>query len=245
MKTCKNCANQFEGNFCNQCGQKDFEPPFDVKDFFYSDVKNEAIGFDNGFVYTVKKLLFKPGVTIYQFINGKRVNFIQPFSFVLIALAFTELINKYSNASEFYPAIEKENFITKTLNYLVNDPKWLMVLIIPLISKISHLIFKKYNIKFGDHFLFNIYALSMLNIIQGLCMVPMIFTEKPSIFKMSTMAYGILALLYYFIIVYQYFAHVNSEKSSTLIRALATTVISFLLIVIVFTILAVLENIAG
>ncbi|MFM2394071.1 MAG: hypothetical protein RLZZ546_2053, partial [Bacteroidota bacterium] len=31
MITCKNCSNTYEGNFCNQCGQKDFHPPFDVK----------------------------------------------------------------------------------------------------------------------------------------------------------------------------------------------------------------------
>lgn len=57
MNQCKNCQNQFEGSFCNLCGQKIYTDPFQVKEFITSDLKNEIIGFDHGLIYTLKKSL--------------------------------------------------------------------------------------------------------------------------------------------------------------------------------------------
>jgi hypothetical protein len=117
-----------------------------------------------------------------------------------------------------------------------------MVLIIPLVSKITNVIFKKYAVPFGDHFLFNIYALSMLNIIQGLCFVPLIFSKNASLFNICMMTYGMLSLVYYFIIVYQFFNKSSPSQSGTMMRASFATIISLVLILGLFTFLAVLEN---
>lgn len=242
MKTCKNCKNELTGRYCSNCGQEDFDPPYNVKEFFSKDVKNEVVGFDRGFVYTVKKLLLKPGEAIYDFIQGKRVGFIPPFSFILVTLAFVELVNKYGDATQYYPVIDKNNFVSKFLNILVNDPKWNMILLIPIFSIISSKVFKKYNVAFGEHFLFNLYAFSTINVIQGLSQLPLIFHNSAGVYFTFNKIYMVLASLYFMVITFQYFTKESPSEKGTLVKTIINGVLCFVIMIVLYVFLAVLEN---
>src|SRR5699024_2489794 len=83
IKICKNCGNKFEGNFCNHCGQKAEIGKIDAV-FFLKEIGGSIFYTDKGFFFTIKELATRPGKAIKEFIDGKRIVYFKPVSFVLI-----------------------------------------------------------------------------------------------------------------------------------------------------------------
>lgn len=95
MKTikCKNCGNEFQGNYCNNCSQSSSVDRVSLK-FILLEIQRTFIHFDGGFLYTTKKLFTNPGKTILSFLSGVRINHFRPFSFLFfIAGAYLIIIN--------------------------------------------------------------------------------------------------------------------------------------------------------
>jgi len=85
---CKNCGNEFEGNFCNECGQsvKDLNRPFRS---VLNDLAGSLFAWDTKFFLSVKHLLFKPGQIASDFAEGKRARYMRPFQlYVFISFLF-------------------------------------------------------------------------------------------------------------------------------------------------------------
>ncbi len=84
---CLNCGTTFVGNYCNRCGQS-----ANTHQYHFKKVPENIAGglfhVEEGFGNTLLNLLYRPGYMIKDFIQGKRVNYIQPFHmlFVLAAL---------------------------------------------------------------------------------------------------------------------------------------------------------------
>jgi hypothetical protein len=81
--TCKNCNNLFEGHYCNNCGQ-----PGNTHRITWHEMSHYLthafFHTDKGFFYTIKELLLRPGYTIKDYIDGKRVKHFNPFLFLII-----------------------------------------------------------------------------------------------------------------------------------------------------------------
>ena len=80
---CKNCGHIFSGQFCNNCGQSAATHKLNLH-FIWHDIQHGLLHFDKGILYTAKKLFTKPGKSIREFIEGKRVKHFKPISLVII-----------------------------------------------------------------------------------------------------------------------------------------------------------------
>src|SRR6187399_2864292 len=107
MKHCKNCGKSLNDVFCSHCGQKT-----NVERISWKYIWHEVIHFfthmEKGFLYTSRQLLFSPGKTVKEFIEGKRKNYQPPVSYFLIwiglyllLLYFTEKIFGENNVVDF------------------------------------------------------------------------------------------------------------------------------------------------
>ncbi len=91
---CKNCNNHFEGNFCNNCGHAADIHKLNMH-FIGHDLQHGLFHFDNGIFYTIKQLLTRPGHTIREFIDGKRVKHFKPLSLVVVLATLYGLLYHY------------------------------------------------------------------------------------------------------------------------------------------------------
>ena len=66
MITCKNCNHQFEGKFCNNCGQSADIHRLDYKSLFKDLRKNFLKYFHGGIFYSAVQLCKRPGDTIRE-----------------------------------------------------------------------------------------------------------------------------------------------------------------------------------
>ena len=96
-KDCLNCGTIVQGKYCHVCGQENIVTHQNfgalIKHFVY-----DIFHFDGKFFDTLKYLLFKPGNIVREYINGKRMSFLDPIRmylftsavFFLIFFAFTD-----------------------------------------------------------------------------------------------------------------------------------------------------------
>lgn len=76
-KNCLNCGTEVAGKYCQNCGQENVNPQTSVGHFithFFNDVTH----FDGKFFKTLKDLLFKPGFLSKEFMEGRRMKYLDP-----------------------------------------------------------------------------------------------------------------------------------------------------------------------
>ncbi|MEO9144334.1 MAG: DUF3667 domain-containing protein [Ginsengibacter sp.] len=134
-KNCLNCGAEVIGRYCHLCGQENIEPKESVAHFvvhFFNDITH----FDGKFFVTLKDLLFRPGYLPREYMNGRRMRYLNPvrmylFTSFIFFLVFFSLYHfdvseskriKFTFDSETDQMIDSMpvkdfNNLTKSLNH--------------------------------------------------------------------------------------------------------------------------------
>ncbi|MDQ2719496.1 MAG: DUF3667 domain-containing protein [Bacteroidota bacterium] len=79
---CLNCGTTVVGRYCHNCGQENVEPKesvWQLVSHFFEDITH----FDGKFFSTLKDLLFKPGFLSKEYMNGRRMSYLNPIRMYL------------------------------------------------------------------------------------------------------------------------------------------------------------------
>ncbi len=112
--TCLNCGAELRltDKYCPQCSQLNTTKQLSLKDFF-GEFFSSIFVYDSRLRYTLKDLLFKPGVITRNYVNGQRLKYANPFRFFLsISIVYFLLISLKLSTSSY-------NLIS--VNYNEND----------------------------------------------------------------------------------------------------------------------------
>ena len=96
---CLNCGHPMELTdvYCSYCAQMNSTKKLSLGDFF-EELFSSIINYDSRFRTSIKTLLFKPGVMSREFINGKRMKYVNPFRFYLsISILFFVMLGLIAN----------------------------------------------------------------------------------------------------------------------------------------------------
>ncbi len=93
-KYCRNCNAELTGNFCSHCGQNSSTHKINLK-FLWHDIQHGLLHVEKGILFTVKELFTRPGHTIREYLEGKRVKHFKPVSLVLLLAGFYGLLSHY------------------------------------------------------------------------------------------------------------------------------------------------------
>ncbi|MDJ0644386.1 MAG: DUF3667 domain-containing protein [Flavobacteriaceae bacterium] len=99
---CLNCDALLNGdeNFCPECGQRNNTNPLSFK-LVVDEFVGNLITYDSRVWNTAVPLLFKPGKVAYDFISGKRKNFVNPFrTYLTVSLMFFLVIGAIKQIQE-------------------------------------------------------------------------------------------------------------------------------------------------
>src|SRR5437588_8936861 len=144
---CKNFGSQVSGNFCGSCGQRADTHKLNMH-FILHDLQHGLFHFDKGVLYTTKQLLTRPGHTIREFLEGKRVRHFQPLSFVIVLATFYGLVWHYLIFDRLHKSlIEHRGDITKTsvkiITWITEHFAFYCLILIITSTLVSYVIFKK------------------------------------------------------------------------------------------------------
>jgi Protein of unknown function (DUF3667) len=163
--TCKNCNHHFKGNFCPDCGQSAKVEPIGVK-YFLHDIPHSILHIDRGFAYTFKELLLRPGKTLKEYLDGKRVKHFKPFAYVLIMATIYVLGIKLLHSATAF--IAQKNGFTVTFYEGGFFDKYISLfffIMIPFASLVTWLVLIKERYNYWEHFLVNTYLTAQLSIV--------------------------------------------------------------------------------
>ena len=211
--TCKSCLHQFEGKFCNNCGEK----RYNEKDKKLSHVIHEAFHFithlDNKFLKTVGLIFFKPGFVSEQYCNGIRKKYFKPISLFLIAVVIYLLFPLLQGMNiSFFNHISTNDKIgvsyshswalermakTGMTEYQLAEkfdtasPKFakvLLLMLLPLSALPLSLLFRKKRRYFFDHFILAT-ELNTVFLLLFFLLLPLLFIGASKLFGFN-LTYG-------------------------------------------------------
>jgi hypothetical protein len=219
---CKNCKAKFEGNFCNNCGEKVIKDG----DFALMKICSQALDtfthLDSKLFKTLKLLLFYPGKLSRLYIEGIRIPYMKPFQlFIILNVIFFFIFSNddiFRVPSQYFfkenydgiQTLEKVRSIAKETQLSeieiatiydsksTNLAKGLLVLLIPIIALVGKLFNGKQKMVFGQHLIFSTH---LLTFVLSLFVISSLFLELTSsdLLKSLILFLIVLCLLFYYI----------------------------------------------
>ncbi|WP_410053445.1 DUF3667 domain-containing protein [Carboxylicivirga litoralis] len=166
----------FEGNFCNNCGQKHIEHRLNAP-FIWKDLIEGVFNFDSGVFFTAMQLSLRPGYSIRSFIEGKRVNYTSPIAYLIITASIFGLLYHFfePNFAELYQTSSTQfrNLGEQIIGSIYSHYTISSLLLIPLTTVLSYVIFKKQGYRIIEHAILNIYITGhtiLIRIVFFLCL---------------------------------------------------------------------------
>jgi len=201
---CKNCNASISDKFCGACGQK-----ADVHRLTVGHLIHEFIHAithaDKGVLLLVKVLLWKPGIVAREYLEGKRKQYFNPFTFLVITTALSALATYNSGYYKAFNATAsssnaspRQSFIPywdKVVHISITHGKLLgLILIAPLYTFLAWIFFWRPRYNFAEHGVLQSYTIGMFHLITVVVFVPA-FLLFPDTARMNN---NILHLVYVF-----------------------------------------------
>ena len=165
---CKNCNHPVAENFCSYCGQSVNTHRINLH-FVWHDIQHGFFHFDKGFLFTIKELFTRPGHSIHEYIEGKRVKHASPISLVIIlatVCALLYLANNVDNVSITANTNQKINTFTEVGQWIYSHYSLTLLFALPVASLCSYIIFRKAKYNYTEHFVLNAFITSQKLVIR-------------------------------------------------------------------------------
>ena len=218
---CKNCNHNFEGNFCPICGQTIHTHEIDFTSIVH-EIQHSLLHVDKGILYTTKELFSRPGHTIKDYLNGKRVKHFKPIAYILVLSTIYTLLTNVTHQSSYFDKIlqgatngskegfkRSENLLAELLKWLANHYAYATLIFIPFTSLASYLAFFRAKYNYFQHIILNAFVAGQKTVIF-LVMLPMtyVFNNQSVIDTVDILTFLAGIILSF----WSYFQFFNSTK---------------------------------
>lgn len=235
--TCKNCNKTYTGHFCNNCGQPAATHKLNFH-FIWHDIQHGLFHFDSGVLYTAKELYTKPGKSIREFIEGKRVKHFKPISLVIILATLYGVLRHLFHFSVLDKKVvsEIQGVEYESLNeWISHHYYWIILLSVPMFSLASYVVFRKQGYNFIEHIVLNTYMASQRLILRIVIFpITKYFTESEN----NKLFVDFLMLMDIVLIFWTYITFFNNLSR---VKAFLYSIYSYALFLAIFFILLLLS----
>lgn len=192
---CKNCNLLYDGKYCPGCGQKADQARFTMK-----KLGNEFIhGFfhiHKGFIFTIKQLFLHPGKMLEGYLKGQRVNYFNPFNFLIIMSLAGGFFYTRSGIIEYINANFQE--AGDIISFTSSHYSYRLLMAIPAMAVTCMIIFRSFRYNLAEHLIINTFVIS-----QSILLM-MIWSIVALIFKPGASTFTILYFLAFLsVLIYQ------------------------------------------
>jgi hypothetical protein len=186
MIKCKNCGNEFEGNFCNNCGQKADIHRFTLKHAL-RDFAHTFTHVDRGILYLIKELFLRPGKVAKEYIEGSRKKYFNPMQYLILAVAAAAFLSAKFNlmgpdANTINPDVYSH--LTETARMMLQFNQFIykyfnliLFIAVPVMAFFSWLFYRKSGYNFAENLVFHSFLGAQRTLIYIL-MAPFLYFFK-------------------------------------------------------------------
>lgn len=171
---CKNCSLvlKTDYSYCPKCGAKIILNRMSVKNLA-NDVTERFFNLDNTFLKTFWQLITKPNIVIGGYIKGVRKKYMDPISFMTIALTLSGILlfflRKYFKDEINWNSLsngQNEAANAKIMEAMFEYNSFVFLLYIPILAIASYLTINKGNYNLPEYFVTFIYILAQYSILS-------------------------------------------------------------------------------
>jgi hypothetical protein len=202
----------------------------------WHDIQHGLFHFDSGILFTIKELFTRPGHTIREFIEGKRVKHFRPLSLIIVISTIYGLLFHYFHVQQqldvkitgIENAPEK---IEKLSDWMATHYAWVTLLTIPFYAVGSFFAFKKQGYNFIEHCVLNSF-LAAQRLIVHIAAFPVVylFNNTPG----DKVVNQILVLLDFVLVSWSYSQFFNklSKRKAILLTGLSYLIAGACIVVV-------------
>ncbi len=210
---CKNCHQVFKGHYCNNCGQSAETHKINVH-FLWHDIQHGLLHFDKGILYSLKQLFTRPGHSIREFIEGKRVRHFKPLSLVVVLATLYGVLYHYFHINTFSNQTDNSSIDYNFLNeWFATHFSWVTVATIPLYTIGTFAVFKNQGYNFVEYFVLNTFKASQRLFVQILTIPFLIFFNHTDHIQQFTFGVYIIGIVLIFWTNIQFFNKMSKTKA--------------------------------
>jgi len=175
---CKNCNTIFEGNYCNNCGQKASEERFNILNF-PAKFLHGFYHVHSGLLFTIRELFIRPGETLRGYISGKRVKYFNPFTYLLLISLVGGFLYKWSGVPEHFNDI----FLASgdTIRFTGKYFSYRMLLTIPAYAIMCNIIYRSFKYNIAEHLIINTFLISQSMVVMVVWLLILILVKPGSL----------------------------------------------------------------
>lgn len=236
---CLNCDSEIKGRFCSNCGQSSDTKRINFH-YLWHDIQHGLLHIDKGILFTAKELYTRPGNSIREFLNGKRVNHFKPISLVIVLAGIYSLLSHYFELnlfSGFYEingnggSFENSKTVVDSVSKWFSNHYSIMSLIqIPVFSLGTYICFKKVKYNFTEHLIINTFIAGQKLILHILTFPLYYWLNKTSYSRPVDQAVDVIGFAIAFWTLYQLFNELNFSQRFW--RTLCSLVIPFVFMIL-------------
>lgn len=235
-RTCKNCGNQFQLNFCNNCGQTVNTHRITWREVGHL-LPHALFHLDEGFLYTLKQLTFRPGYTVRDYLTGKRKDHYNPLLMLILVAGVCSILYVYFHLPTLLASVNLDKLEEKnsTLSHKFFAIRMIFLGFVCSIG--DFLLFKQWHYRLSEIVVLNIFILCGVEFIQ-LCFIPFLILAKEFHFlSWIRIVVIIVSLVYLFLARYQFY----DARGNRLLQARIISVLLFCLLIIMLTALFIVK----
>jgi len=210
--TCKNCNHIYKGQYCNNCGQTADTHKINAH-FLWHDIQHGLLHFDEGIPYSLKQLFTRPGHSIREFIEGKRVRHFKPLSLVAVLGAFYGFLYHHYHIDLFSDSNDSTLDLHDYNEWMATHFSWVTIATIPFYTLGTFIVFRKQGYNFFEFFVLNTFKAAQRLFVQVLTFPVLLYlNSKGHAQWFSTLTYIIGVLLIFWTNI-QFFNKISRTKA--------------------------------
>ncbi|PJE42209.1 MAG: hypothetical protein CUR32_05255 [Flavobacterium sp.] len=236
---CKNCQTTTSGNFCSNCGQKTKTLRLDWQ-YIKDEVKYTILHVNKGFFFTLKELYTRPGDTINEFIQGKRINHYKPILLLFVLAGISGFLSLQVDMNALMQGYNSQTLNSKAMMEYNKAMTWMFshyalfeILALPIVSFLSWLSFKKWGYNYIENIIINCFAGGQRLVFSIISILLYLVVPKEALVKFSS----ITAIMTFGLTVWTYASLYKDKPRTALI--LRILLFLFLLILVFFIFLVI------
>lgn len=233
--TCLNCSAPVAQNFCPNCGQKTDTHRYSIKHFVAHDFVHGVWHVEKGMFFTIKELFTRPGHSVREYIEGKRVNHYSFINLILMLVALSALLAPYAHTSMAELTSEEGKEMVSSLEkFMAENMKLVLIITIPLYSLFSMVWFRKAGVNYSEHLVLNSYRI-IPELVVALLMSALttIYADTKVLAFVYAVVTTVFSIVYPTWFYYQFFSKYSYSKKALLFRSLMVPVTYMLLYVLI------------
>ncbi len=188
---CLNCAHEFEGKFCPDCGQAAATGRLTMRNLVRPAL--ELANLEHGLWPTIAGLMRAPGTVINGYLAGRRMQYVPPVRFVVIAVSSALLLLWVVGPN---PASGQSATIQTEISRVME--RWgsaLLLLTVPLCALATRVVFYRQGLNLTEHLALNAYVFGLQNWVS-LVLMPL-QRVGPTMSAITSMVYVLFCIGYF------------------------------------------------